>query len=107
MGRSSTTGASANYFQFAPGWSDYEGADNPQDRRNVSGRFWAYARLHAQANALLRRAGYAWMVITANHVISALDAFMAAQRSRVRLRLYGPDPRSSLLWGAQARIRIR
>jgi hypothetical protein len=87
------------YFQFAPGWSDYNGADNPQDRRNVPDRFWAYARQHARANELLRYAEYALMALTANHVLSALDALISARLHNVRIRVHGPDPTGYVRWG--------
>ena len=102
------------YFQYAPGWDDYaawldadgnplpdvidparrEGADRP----NVRGRFLDYARDHARANDLLRRASRASALVLVNHFLAAMDAALSARLHNNRLstdvRLgYDPDGR--------------
>ena len=88
------------YFQFAPGWVDYPAwridgsfttAIDPErtgpngERLNIQGRFLEYARDHADANSLLRRASRVSAVILLNHVVAAFDAAIAAKLNNDRL----------------------
>ncbi len=88
------------YFQFAPGWVDYpawiENGDftaaiDPEltgpggTKPNVQGRFREYARDHADANTLLRRASRTSALIVLNHVVSAIDAAITAKLHNDRL----------------------
>ncbi len=88
------------YFQFAPGWVDYPawrangsftGAIDPErtgpggERVNIQGRFLEYARDHADANSLLRRASRVSAVILLNHVVAAFDAAISAKLHNDRL----------------------
>lgn len=88
------------YFQFAPGWVDYPdwridgsftGAIDPErkgpngERVNIQGRFLEYARDHADANSLLRRASRVSAVILLNHIVAAFDAAVAAKLNNDRL----------------------
>ncbi|HEX7070855.1 MAG TPA: hypothetical protein VF190_08620, partial [Rhodothermales bacterium] len=84
------------YFQFAPGWEDYEpwvdeegnpidGVIDPErtgpggEKVNVKGRFRDYARDHAAANTLLRRASRMTSFLLINHVVAAIDAAVFAR----------------------------
>ena len=88
------------YFQFAPGWVDYPvwrengeftGAIDPEltgpggTKPNVQGRFREYARDHAEANTLLRRASRVSALIVLNHVVAAIDAAITAKLHNDRL----------------------
>ena len=90
------------YYQYAPGWDDYadwldadgdpipgvidptrrEGGDHP----NVRGRFRDYARDHARANDLLRRASRASALVLVNHLLAAMDAALSAKLHNNRLQ---------------------
>lgn len=82
------------YFQFAPGWRDYPawkedetftGAIDPErtgpngSKPNVQGRFLQYAKDHAHANTLLRRASRASAFLVLNHLVAAFDAAISAK----------------------------
>ena len=89
------------YFQFAPGWVDYPawkeldgeftGAIDPEltgpggTKPNVQGRFRDYARDHADANTLLRRASRVSALIVLNHVVAAVDAAITTKLRNDRL----------------------
>lgn len=89
------------YFQFAPGWEDYpawRGADDgflpsidPEltgangSKPNVSDTFYAYARDHADAQDLLRRASEISLLLVFNHVIAGIDAAVSAKLKNDRL----------------------
>lgn len=83
------------YFQFAPGWTDYpawveaDGSFNvaidPErtgaggSKPNVSPTFYTYARDHADANDLLRRASRLSTLFIVNHLIAGIDAAVTAK----------------------------
>lgn len=97
------------YYQFAPGWSDYEALlrdgrptwidDNGQfiesidpevstpdgELVHVSDQFLAYAKQHADANTLLRRARRISSVLIVNHLLAALDAAIFARINNLRV----------------------
>ena len=88
------------YFQFAPGWVDYPvwrengeftSAIDPEltgsggAKPNVRGRFREYARDHAEANTLLRRASRVSALIVLNHVVAAIDAAITSKLHNDRL----------------------
>ena len=97
------------YFQFAPGWSDYQFLEidgrptwvdangqfirsiDPEEtgpdgsKPNVSRRFFAYAEKHAEANDYLRRASRVAVVFVANHLLAAIDAAVSAKLRKNRL----------------------
>lgn len=114
------------YFQFAPGWDDYpayaddDGAYIGQiidpdftgpggTKPNVQGRFVTYARDHAQANDLLRRASRMTSLLLFNHVIAAVDAAVFAKLHNDRISpelstYHAPD--GAMLALATVRVRI-
>lgn len=85
------------YPQFAAGWDDGTGI-TPIDIRdpnfNFTPRFYEYSALRGKANDFYSIASSAVSAVIVNHVLSALDAFLAAAlnnralraRARVRLR---------------------
>lgn len=88
------------YFQFAPGWYDYpawkEGeaytpAIDPEmtgsdgSKPNVSETFFRYARDHAHANDLLRRASRLSVLFLVNHLLAGVDAAVSARLHNLRL----------------------
>lgn len=89
------------YFQFAPGWDDYpdwgsaeEGftiAIDPEhtgpggDKPNVSETFRAYAKDHAKAQDVLRRASRMSIFFILNHVVAGIDAAVNAKLHNDRL----------------------
>ena len=102
------------YFQFAPGWSDYqffideEGhatwmdedgnfirAIDPETtgpngtKPHVSARFYDYAEDHGTANDYLRRASRVSVFFVANHFLAAVDAavFSKLHNDRLEARL--------------------
>lgn len=101
------------YFQFAPGWSDYQFLEidgrptwvdaegnfiasiDPEQtgsggsKVNVSDRFYQYAEDHAQANTYLRRASRMSVFFLANHFLAAVDAavFAKLHNNRVQTEL--------------------
>lgn len=100
------------YYQYGPGWEDYpawldENGDplpsiidparrEGSDRPNIRGRFNAYARDHAHANSLLRRASRASALLVVNHFLAAFDAALSAKLRNNRLQTdvrlgYAPD----------------
>ena len=98
------------YFQFAPGWEDYEfimvdgnptwidGQGNfiqsiaPEmtaadgSKPNVTDTFFRYAEDHGQANDYLRRASRVSILFVLNHLISAVDAAIFAKMHNNRLQ---------------------
>lgn len=100
------------YFQFAPGWSDYpewidkdgnftaaidpEKTDPDKSKPNVSSNFFAYAKDHAAAQDLLRRASKVSLFVVANHLVAAIDAAVSAKLHNDRISTsmgfsYSPD----------------
>ena len=90
------------YFQFAPGWEDYEdwvdesgayvdAVIDPErtgpggEKPNIKGRFVEYAGDHADANTLLRRASRVTSFILLNHVVAAIDAAVSAKLNNDRI----------------------
>lgn len=89
------------YFQFAPGWEDYpawRGADDtflasidPEltgangSKPNVSDTFYAYARDHADAQDLLRKASEISLLLVFNHLIAGIDAAVSAKLKNDRV----------------------
>ncbi len=81
------------YFQYAPGWDDYNGANNPEEkgpdgsRVNVppDSRFFEYARTHADANDLLRKASRVSGLLILNHFLAAVDAAVTAKLHNDRI----------------------
>ncbi len=89
------------YFQFAPGWYDYpdwkdaEGAflaaidpelSGPNDTKpNVSDTFYSYAKDHADAQDLLRKASRMSILFIFNHLIAGIDAAVSAKIHNDRL----------------------
>lgn len=101
------------YFQFAPGWDDYpawRGSDDsflaaidPEltgangSKPNVSDTFYSYARDHADAQDLLRKASRISTLLVFNHLIAGIDAAVSAKlfNDRQAKRL---DTRMGLAW---------
>jgi len=101
------------YFQFAPGWDDYpewRAADDgflaPIDpeltgsdgsKPNVSTTFYSYARDHADAQDLLRRASRISTLLVFNHLLAGIDAAVSAKlfNDRLARRL---DTHMGLAW---------
>ena len=89
------------YYQFAPGWSDYpdwttaDGYDAARINPDVevprvrqageSTQFVVYARDHAHANDLLRRASRISSIIVLNHIAAAIEAAVSAKLHNDRL----------------------
>lgn len=89
------------YFQFAPGWDDYQAWVDGQgdfldpidpDQRGADGRsiyasdnFLAYAEDHAEANDLLRRASRLGSFFIVNHLIAGITAAVSAKLHNDRL----------------------
>ncbi len=75
------------YFQFAPGWEDYNGANDPEEtgpngeKVNVppDSQFYEYDDMHENANNLLRRASRVSALIIVNHFLAAIDAAVTAK----------------------------
>ncbi len=100
------------YFQYAPGWDDYEAlvrngqitwidengefipsiepeTSGSGDRKaHVSSRFYQYADHHADANTYLRRASRITTLLIANHVIAAVDAAIFARLHNRRIQMH-------------------
>lgn len=101
------------YFQFAPGWDDYpewraedDGflvAIDPEltgpngSKPNVSDTFYSYARDHADAQDLLRKASRISTLLVFNHILAGIDAAVSAKlfNDRQASRL---DTRMGLAW---------
>ena len=83
------------YFQFAPGWDDYPAWRDEDDsflaaidpeltgqngsKPNVSSTFYSYARDHADAQDLLRKASRISTLLVFNHIIAGIDAAVSAK----------------------------
>lgn len=99
------------YFQFAPGWDDYEVLFDEQgnptwidengnfiqsidpemtandgSKPNVSDTFFRYADDHGQANDYLRRASRISLFFVVNHLLAAVDAAVFAKMHNNRLQ---------------------
>ena len=98
------------YFQFAPGWDDYEfrveggvptwidsegmflrsidpelsGPDG--SKPNVSRSFYDYADRHGEANDYLRRASRVTILFFVNHILAAAEAAVSARIKNNRLK---------------------
>ena len=70
------------YQQFNPGWSDYNDADYPPDGYTypdpVTSTFSWYADERGKANDYYNVASTAVIIVVANHVLSAVEAALAA-----------------------------
>ena len=70
------------YQQFNPGWSDYSDADYPPDGYTypdpVTSTFSWYADERGKANDYYNVASTAVVIVVANHVLSAIEAALAA-----------------------------
>ena len=102
------------YFQFAPGWDDYpawRGADDafldaidPEltgangSKPNVSDTFYSYAREHADAQDLLRKASRISLLIVVNHLVAGIDAAVTAKLRRDRSMASRLSSRMGLAW---------
>ncbi|MBL7978852.1 MAG: hypothetical protein JNN12_10970 [Bacteroidetes Order II. Incertae sedis bacterium] len=72
------------YYQYSPGWPDYNGADDPDEKVegvyvNASAQFLAYAQSHGASQAQLRKASRTSTLIVLNHFISAFEAGISAR----------------------------
>ncbi|HRK73784.1 MAG TPA: hypothetical protein PLL64_05880, partial [Rhodothermales bacterium] len=72
------------YYQYSPGWPDYNGADDPDEKVegvyvNASAQFLAYAQSHGDSQAQLRKASRISTLIVLNHFISAFEAGISAR----------------------------
>jgi hypothetical protein len=103
------------YYQFAPGWEDYpewiaggeyQPAIDPSmtapdgSKPNVSPRFFTYARDHAHANDVLRRASRVSMLLVVTHLVSAVDAAISAKLHNDRL-----SPTLQFAMGPEGQVR--
>jgi len=70
------------YQQFNPGWRDYSDADYPPDGYTypdpVTSTFSRYADERGKANDYYNVASTAVVIVVANHVLSAIEAALAA-----------------------------
>lgn len=70
------------YQQFNPGWSDYSDADYPPDGYTypdpVTSTFSWYADERGKANDYYNVASTAVVIVVANHILSAIEAALAA-----------------------------
>lgn len=70
------------YQQFNPGWSDYSDADYPPDGYEypapVTSTFSWYADERGKANDYYNVASTAVVIVVANHILSAIEAALAA-----------------------------
>jgi Family of unknown function (DUF5683) len=75
------------YFQFAPGWDDYNYAPDadPEIVMSKDAHFYYYAHIHAKANDYLRRSRWAGAFIIVNHFAAAVDAAISARRHNLSL----------------------
>jgi len=69
------------YFQFAPGWRDYEGQpdDDPRVVMPPDSDFYFYSVIHAEANDDLRRASWAGVLVVLNHFAAGAEAAVSAK----------------------------
>ena len=78
------------YFQYAPGWDDYENFGDPNnfplpDGSNVSDRFWKYAADHKKANDYLRKASRVTSFFILTRFVAGFDALISAHFNNVSL----------------------
>ena len=101
------------YFQFAPGWDDYPAWRSEDDsflaaidpeltgaggsKPNVSETFYSYARDHADAQDLLRKASRISTLLVFNHIIAGIDAAVSAKLFNDR-RASRLDTHMGLAW---------
>lgn len=80
------------YFQYAPGWSDYNGANDPEaedasgKKINASPYFLKHATDQAEAQSYLRKASRLSTALIFNHVLAAFDAALSAKLHNNRLQ---------------------
>lgn len=99
------------YFQYAPGWSDYEfPADaDAQAVLPEDSRFYFYDDIHEEANDFLRRARRTTAFLFVNHMLSAFDAAITARLHNIRLEsnlTLLPAGNGEVVSGIQARVRF-
>lgn len=79
------------YYQYAPGWSDYNGADDPEaedasgKKINASTYFLQHASDQAAAQKYLRKASRLSTALVFNHILAAFDAALSAKLHNNRL----------------------
>lgn len=81
----------SKYFQFGPGWRDWDPTLlNIRLEKNVMSPMWLdHARLEARFNDSYRLSSNLVMLIMANHVISAFDAYFTIKLRQHRLETTG------------------
>jgi hypothetical protein len=85
------------YFQYAPGWEDYEFDPDaqPEDVMPQDAQFYYYAGIHADANDYLRKSSWAGAFVIINHFAAAVEAAVSAKMHNMSLR-----PRTAMTAGA-------
>lgn len=82
------------YFQYATGWDDYNGANDPEQsapdgtKVNVppGSKFFVYDDMSEDANNLLRRASRVSALLIVNHFVAAIDAAVSAKLHNDRIK---------------------
>lgn len=90
----------SKYFQYGPGWRDWDNA-GPYDIDNevMTDRFWYHAQIGYDFNSELNTARNMLKLLIANHFISAFDAYFTQQLRQARMQ-----PTASMDYGMRPTI---
>ncbi len=89
----------SKYYQFAPGWNDWNSNLHSIDDRIASDNFLYHAQIGFDFNDDLNLARNMLTVILANHFVSAFDAYFTQQLRRARV-----TPTASMEYGVSPTI---
>jgi len=90
------------YFQYATGWTDYEGNpdDDPVAVMPDDANFYFYSDIHAAANDELRKASMVGAFLLINHFAAGVQAAVSAKLYNARIQpniSLGHDPAGDLI----------
>ncbi|MBP3193612.1 DUF5683 domain-containing protein [Natronogracilivirga saccharolytica] len=85
----------SKYFQYGPGWRDWDNA-GPYDIDDevMTDRFWYHAQIGYDFNTELNTARNMLKLLIANHFVAAFDAYFTQQLRRARMQ-----PTASMEYG--------
>ncbi len=84
----------SKYFQFGPGWNDWNSNTHNINDGNMSDRFWYHARIGFDFNDDLSVARNMLTLLVANHFFAAFDAYFTQKLRTARMQ-----PTASMEYG--------
>lgn len=89
----------SKYFQFAPGWMEWDAARHGIERDNMPEEFWYHAQIGYDFNHDLGVARNMLTLLVANHFVAAFDAYFTQKIRNARV-----SPTASMEYGLRPSI---